>query len=157
MSKLIYTVCLFALLFFSPSCSSSSSSCFSFQCPQRPPRRITYNFIQCKQALCAAAGALGSALLCSAALRVADVWLVISFNEKQTRRIRNAAILSRSSNKFTAQQLPEGTLRRAANSKMANSYTKLLTHTQPPREYNWISMPEWLKINFMHRTKNESD
>lgn len=77
-----------------------------------------------------------SALLCSAALRVADVWLVISFNEKQTRRIRNAAILSRSSNKFTAQQLPEGTLRRAANSKMANSYTKLLTHTQYPRVYN---------------------
>lgn len=129
MSKLIYTVCLFALLFFSPSCSSSSSSsCFSFQCPQRPPRRITYNFIQCKQALCAAAGRLGSGLLCS------DVWLVISFNEKQTRRIRNAAILSRSSNKFTAQQLPEGTLRRAANSKMANSYTKH-THTVP-REYN---------------------
>lgn len=139
MSKLIYTVCLFALLFFFSF--SSSSSCFSFQCPQRPPRRVTYNFIQCKQALCAAAGRQAlvcSALPCSAGLRVADVWLVISFNEKQTRRIRNAAILSRSSNKFTAQQLPEATLRRAANSKMANNYTKLLTHTHThsPREYN---------------------
>lgn len=107
----------------------------------------------CRQAL------VCFALPCSAGLRVADVWLVISFNEKQTRRIRNAAILSRSSNKFTAQQLPEATLRRAANSKMANNYTKLLTHTHThsPREYNWISMPEWLKINFMHRTKSESD
>lgn len=86
-----------------------------------------------------------SALRCSAVLRAADVWLVISFNEKQTRRIRNAAILSRSSNKFTAQQLPEGTLRRAANSKMANSYTKLLTHTQPPGNTIEFQCPNDLK------------